>query len=159
MRGWKIIMGTLCAAVAVTPGPSSPAPTQEPLIVGNRRQLLFDDRFVQQAKGVEFRVHRPQGGEFTTPRLRFEGEHLLLNVDTSACGELRVEIVGEQGQPVPGRALDDCDIIHTANEINRVVRWKGESAVEHLAGKIVRLRFVLRDADIYAFQFAPRGGI
>ena len=99
------------------------------------------------------------GGEFTTPPLRFAGEQLLVNVDTSACGELRVELLDEQGQPIPGHALQDCDLVHTANEISRVVKWKGESSVKDLAGKPVRLHFVMRDLDLYAFQFAERGGI
>lgn len=99
------------------------------------------------------------GGEFTTPALVFAGEQLLLNVDTSASGELRVEILDEQGGRVPGFTLDDCDIIHTANEIGRVVAWKGQSELKPLAGKPIRLRFVMRDVDLYAFQFAHRGGI
>jgi hypothetical protein len=100
-----------------------------------------------------------EGGEFTTPLLRFAGEQLLLNVNTSACGELRVEILDEAGKAVPGFALQDCDLVHTANEINRVVKWKGGSSVKDLEGKPVRLRFVMRDLDLYAFQFAERGGI
>ena len=99
------------------------------------------------------------GGEFTTPLLRFAGEQLLLNVDTSASGELRVELLDEQGQPIPNYTLNDCDLVHTANEINRIVRWKGESSVKDLAGKPARLHFVMRNADLYAFQFADRGGI
>ena len=99
------------------------------------------------------------GGRFTTPLLRFEGEQLLLNVDTSASGELRVEILDETGQPIPGYTLDDCDIVHTANEISRPVTWKGAGSVRALAGRPVRLRFVMRDVDLYAFQFADRGGI
>ena len=99
------------------------------------------------------------GGEFTTPPLRFAGEQLLLNVDTSASGELRVEILDEQGQPIPKYTLSDCDLVHTANEINRVVKWNGDTSVKDLAGKPVRLHFVMRDVDLYAFQFADRGGI
>ncbi len=99
------------------------------------------------------------GGEFTTPPLRFAGEQLLLNVDTSACGELRVGILDEQGQPIPGYAPQDCDLVHTANEISRVVKWRGESSVKALAGEPVRLHFVMRDLDLYAFQFAERSGI
>jgi hypothetical protein len=99
------------------------------------------------------------GGEFTTPPLRFTGEQLLLNVNTSACGELRVELLDDQGKPIPKYTLKDCDLVHTANEINRVVKWKGESSLKDLAVKPVRLRFVMRDLDLYAFQFADRGGI
>jgi hypothetical protein len=99
------------------------------------------------------------GGEFTTPLLRFAGDQLLLNVDTSAAGELRVEILDEHNQPIPKFSLADADLIHTANEINRVVKWRGESSLEFLAGKPVRVRFVMRDVDLYAFQFVDRGGI
>jgi hypothetical protein len=99
------------------------------------------------------------GGEFTTPPLTFAGEQLLLNVDTSASGELRVELLDEHGQPIPHYTLADCDLVHTANEINRVVKWNGDSSLNALAGKPVRLHFVMRDTDLYAFQFAERGGV
>ncbi len=99
------------------------------------------------------------GGEFTTPLLRFDGEQLLLNVDTSSSGELRVEIIDEMGKPIPGYSLNDCDIVHTANEINRPVKWNGKTDIKTLAGKPIRLRFVMRDVDLYAFQFTDRGGI
>ena len=36
-----------------------------------------------------------------------------------------------------------------------VVRWRQGGDTRSLAGKPVRLRFVLRDADLYAFQFVP----
>jgi hypothetical protein len=80
-------------------------------------------------------------------------------VDTSSSGELRVEILDEQGKPIPNHTLDDCDLIHTANEISRVVKWKGSSSVKDLSGKPVRLRFVMRDVDLYAFQFAERDNL
>lgn len=100
-----------------------------------------------------------QWGEFTTPLLQFTGDQLLLNIDTSASGEMRVAILDAQGNPIPGYMLEDCDLIHTANEINRVVRWNRQTSVTKLAGQPVHLHFALRDVDLYAFQFAERGGI
>lgn len=96
------------------------------------------------------------GGEFTTPLLSFAGRELALNVDSSATGMVRCEMIDEFGRPIEGYRLQDCDLIHTANEINRVVRWKGRSDVSSLAGRPVRLGFVYRDADLYAFQFVDR---
>lgn len=93
------------------------------------------------------------GGEFMTPPLKFTGRELVLNVDTSATGLARCELLTSNHQPIEGFRLADCDVIHTANDINRVVRWKGKSDVSSLAGKTVRLRVVYRDADLYAFQF------
>ncbi len=93
------------------------------------------------------------GGQFLTPVLNFTGDELVLNINTSAVGQVQVEILDENNKPIPGYTLEDCDQIYTANEINRVVRWNGESTVSKLAGKPIRLRFVLRDTDLYAFQF------
>ncbi len=95
------------------------------------------------------------GGEFTTPPVRFDGTVLLLNVDTSATGIVQVELRDAADRPLPGYRLEDCDRIHTANETDRVVTWKGKGDVRRLAGAAVRIRFVMRDADLYAFRFRP----
>ena len=93
------------------------------------------------------------GGEFTTPSLKFSGRELVLNVDTSAAGLVRCELLGEDGKPLEGYRLQDCDLIHTANEVDRLVKWKGKSDLSALAGKPVKLRVAYRDTDLYAFQF------
>ena len=63
-------------------------------------------------------------------------------------------MLGEDGKPIDGFSVDACDLIHTCNEVNRVVAWQGGSDVGEFAGKPVRLRFVLNNCDLYAFQFA-----
>jgi len=93
------------------------------------------------------------GGEFTTPTLLFEGNKLVLNVDTSATGMVRVGVLDENSKPIEGFSVDECDRIHTCNEINRVVTWRRKSDVGRLAGKPIRLRFTLLNCDLYAFQF------
>lgn len=93
------------------------------------------------------------GGEFTTPPLTFAGGKLRLNVDTSAAGIVQVEIRDADDAPIRGFTLEECDRIHTCNEIDRVVTWKRSADVSSLAGRPVRLRFAVRDADLYAFQF------
>jgi len=93
------------------------------------------------------------GGEFTTPPLGFKGRKLTLNINTSATGIARVACLDKAGKPIPGFTLEDCDIIHTANEINRTVTWKGRSDLRSLADKTVRLHFAMRGTDLYAFQF------
>lgn len=93
------------------------------------------------------------GGMFMTPLLRFSGSELVLNVDTSAAGELQVEILDRLGSPIEDHRLQDCDLIHTTNEINRTVTWKGKSDISRFAGSPIQLRFAMRDVDLYAFQF------
>jgi len=93
-----------------------------------------------------------RGGEMVTPPLVFAGRELTLNVATSAAGEARVEVQDSAGQPLAGRRLSDCDPVF-GDELDRVVTWKGNSDLTSLAGRPVRLRFVMRDADLYAIQF------
>ena len=93
------------------------------------------------------------GGEFTTPPLLFNGRRLVLNIATSATGIAQVGILDVAGKPYDGFAASQCDRIHTCNEINRTVTWQRNSDLSRLAGKPVRLRFVLSNCDLYAFQF------
>jgi len=93
------------------------------------------------------------GGELVTKPVVFQGSKLLLNFATSAAGAVRVEIQDADGKPVPGFALDDATEI-IGNEIERAAAWKSGADVSALAGKPVRLRFALRDADLFALRFA-----
>ena len=93
------------------------------------------------------------GGEFTSEPLRFTGGKLVVNVDTSAEGTLRVALLDGEGKALPGLGLQDCDLVHTANEISRVIKWKGNADLSRFAGQPVRLRFALKNTHLYAFQF------
>src|SRR5262249_5419902 len=95
-----------------------------------------------------------RGGELLTRILEFSGKHLALNFATSAAGGIRVEIQDELGRPIPGFALADA-VEAIGNEVDRVVRWKGGDSVKALEGKRVRLRFVMKDARLYAMCFRP----
>ena len=95
------------------------------------------------------------GGELATKPLVFAGDLLRLNVDTSAGGTVRVEVQDAEGRAVGGFAATEADEIN-GNYIRKDVTWNGSSDVSSLAGKVVRLRFVMRDAKLYAFQFAAR---
>ena len=92
------------------------------------------------------------GGEMTTKLLKFTGKELEINYSTAAAGSLKVEIQDEQGRPVPGFSLADAVQI-VGDEIERVVTWKQGRDVVGLAGKPVRLRFVMKDAELYSLRF------
>jgi len=92
------------------------------------------------------------GGELITKPLVFEGARLMLNFSTSAAGGVGVELQDAAGAPIRGYALADCSEVF-GDALARTVTWKEGADVSRLAGKSVRLRFVLRDADVYAFQF------
>jgi hypothetical protein len=110
-----------------------------------RRYTLRLDGFVS--------IHAPMsGGGLITKPVQFDGKKLTLNFATSAAGSVRVEIQNAQGEPVPGFTLDECPPIF-GDCIERTVSWKTGSDVGSLAGKPVRLRFALEDADLFAVQF------
>ena len=94
-----------------------------------------------------------RGGEFTTKPLRFTGSRLLLNYSTSAAGSVQIEMQDETGSPLPGFALADMRELY-GDELEAVATWKSGASLKALAGKVVRLRVVMRDADLYALRFA-----
>ncbi len=92
------------------------------------------------------------GGEVLTKPLTFRGGRLVINFSTSSIGHVRIELQDEAGRPLPGFALADADEI-VGDATRRTVTWKGSPDVSALAGKVVRLRFVLKDADLYSIRF------
>jgi hypothetical protein len=110
-----------------------------------RRYTLRLDGFVSVSAPMS-------GGELITKPIRFKGRRLELNFSTSAAGGVRVEIQDATGNPLPGFALADCPAIF-GDAIERPVTWSQGPDVGALAGRTVRLRLVLNDAEVYAFQF------
>jgi hypothetical protein len=67
-----------------------------------------------------------------------------------------VEIQDIDGKPIPGfRLVDSRDLF--GDLVEQEVRWDGGPEVSAVAGRPVRLRFVMKDADLYSFQFRDNG--
>ena len=113
-----------------------------------RRYTLRMDGFVSAEAPMS-------GGELVTKPIVFAGGQLVLNVATSAAGSVRVEIQDAQGKSLPGHSLKECAEVF-GDSIEHVVTWKAGDDVSALAGQPVRLRFALKDADVYAFRFRER---
>ena len=92
------------------------------------------------------------GGDFVTKPLVFKGKELIINFSTSAAGSVCVEIRNQQGEPIKGFTLAESVEIY-GDEIERVVTWKQGSDLSTLKGGPVRLRFVLKDADLFSIRF------
>ena len=109
-----------------------------------RRYTLRLDGFVS--------VNAPwKGGELITRTLKFDGRKLAINFATSAAGSVQVEIQHPNGTVVPGFGLNDCRELF-GDSVDRTVTWQGGPDVSKLSGNALRLRFVLKDADLYSFQ-------
>lgn len=92
------------------------------------------------------------GGEMLTKPFTFSGKKLELNFASSAAGGVQVEVQDESGKAYPGFALADCSEM-LGDDIERIVAWKNGSELGSLAGKTVKLRFVMKDADLYSLRF------
>jgi len=92
------------------------------------------------------------GGEMITRPFRFTGDTLLLNFSTSAAGFIKVEILDLQGNTIQGYELENSKEV-IGNEIEKAVSWQGNPDLKQLMNKPVRLRFVMKDADLYSLKF------
>jgi hypothetical protein len=93
----------------------------------------------------------PEGGSITTVPMRMHwATRPMVNVDARG-GEVRLEILDEQGQPLPGCAAHECQPI-TGDHMRQVVSFNSPrgSFVRH-TGR-VRVRVHLRQASLYALK-------
>ncbi|MCD6395877.1 MAG: hypothetical protein J7M40_20525, partial [Planctomycetes bacterium] len=94
------------------------------------------------------------GGEMVTKPLIFKGKKLLMNYSTSAVGYVKVAILNEDRKPLSGFDAAEAVEIY-GDEIERTVSWKHGADVSRLAGRPIRLKFVMKDADLYSIKFQP----
>lgn len=92
------------------------------------------------------------GGELVTKPIIFLGSELSLNYATSGAGSLKVEIQKADGTPIPGFTLEDSAELF-GDSVAQPAVWKNGADVSKLAAQPVRLRFQLKDGDLYSFQF------
>ncbi len=96
------------------------------------------------------------GGELATPAIRFEGAQLQLNLDTGGGGSVKVELQDHQGRPLTNYTESDASFL-CGNSVRMPVRWGERTEVGELSGRPIRIRFVMRDCKLYAFQFTSSG--
>ncbi len=117
---------------------------RQPDIPGRMRRLsLPPHRFVSLHAGYG-------GGECITKQLTFDGSELRINYATSGIGSVQIGLQDERGAPIEGFALADMEPIY-GDELDRPVRWTGGD-LSRVSGQPVRLRFVLSDADVWAWR-------
>ena len=88
-------------------------------------------------------------GTLTTKPLVFHGEKLVINAD-AASGQLVAELLDADGKPIQGFGKRDCDGINT-DKIRHTVSWNGNSDLLALAGKVIKVKFYLRETKLYSF--------
>lgn len=122
------------------------SPTEMSMFMfGGGHYKLRLDGFISVNAGYE-------QGEFVTKPLKFAGDELEINFSTAGAGEIRVELQDTHGKPIPGFSLAESVPIK-GDSISEIVAWKENSDVSSVAGKTVRVRFVMNEADLYSLRF------
>jgi hypothetical protein len=144
--------------------------------VGEYERAVY--RFIQRLDGfVSADATYDREGTLVTKPFTFEGNRLILNIDTDAMGYAQVGFLDSAGNPIEGFSVDQCVYIN-GDFIGTEVEWienpevvtipHGESIedvmadaahlvftrdVSKLQGKTVQLVFRMRGAKLYAMQF------
>ena len=102
------------------------------------------DRFVcLQAKD--------EPGVMITRPFELAGDQLLVNVEAPE-GDISVEILNREGEPIPGFTREDAPPFQGVDELRLSVSWQEKKDLGSLKGRVIRLKFYLREARLYAFQ-------
>jgi hypothetical protein len=107
-------------------------------------------RMTQRLDGFVSLDAEDEAGTIVTRLLIFKGSKLALNA--AATGVVRVGLLNEAGESLSGFDVSSCDPIRS-DSVGHVVTWNGNSNVDALAGRIVRVKFEMQNSKLYAFQF------
>ena len=119
------------------------------------------DGFVSLDAGAE-------SGEVVTRTLWCRGGILAVNADASdpsvwrregnrwkkhpgGKGEVRVELLDENGSVLPGFEAERCDPLRV-DSLAHAVSWSGQSDLSSLKDRKIRIRFLLSNAKLYSFR-------
>jgi len=97
-----------------------------------------------------------------------EGDRLVINAACGAGGYLKVEVRDATDGVLPGRGLEDADIF-TGDSVRHTVTWQGDASLPLPlnvdSGTVYtrfiphrRLRFVMKNAELYSFAIERSGG-
>jgi len=86
-------------------------------------------------------------GTVTTKPFKLAGDKLQVNVRGD---EFLVEVLDQQGEPIPGFSANEATKYEHTDDLRLTPTWKKRLAT--LTGRIIRLRFHLKNANLYSFQ-------
>lgn len=99
------------------------------------------------------RARSGNAAAITTRPVRFSGRHLFLNAHIG--GSIAVEVLDRSGRVIEPFSLGNA--IRVAGDGTKLaVRWQGGASLADVANREVRFRFVLTDAQLFAFWVSRR---
>ena len=74
-----------------------------------------------------------------------------MNFAAKTGGSVRVELQDADGQTIEPFSAANAAL--TGDSLSKAVTWGDQTDLRQLTGKAVRIRFVLKDAQLYSFRF------
>lgn len=90
-----------------------------------------------------------EGYALSKPML-LKGNSFHINYSSSSIGYVKVVLVDTDGNEIPGFGEADAMKI-TGDKIDYPVTWKSGKLISSLGDKPVKVKFILRDADLFSF--------
>ena len=104
---------------------------------------------------VSMNAGKDEGYLLTEP-LIFDGNYLFVNADVDGKkSTLYVEIIDENGNAIDGYTKKECNVLKKADSTKSMITWKNNADLSALANTPVRLKFYLKDGDLYSFWISP----
>ena len=131
-------------------------------------QAMHGNRHITWGRGMGLAQLRGDGfcslrarrfpGMLVTKPLVWPGGRLLVNaacLGGTGSGSFRTEVLSEDLSLLPGLSREETDPL--GNDGTRQVQtWRGDPlALDSLAGRTIRFRFLLDDYDLYSFRALP----
>jgi hypothetical protein len=120
-----------------------PAPGQQKRVIGLATLRL--DGFASLRAGAT-------AGEVVTKALPVNGTSLWANANAKT-GTLKAELLdAATGAVIPGYTLANSVALQV-DSVRAKLQWQGVTDLSGLAGRSVRIRFSVQNADLYSFWF------
>lgn len=97
-------------------------------------------------------LHTDADGEVITEKLEFNGDYLFINAKVK--GSISVEILDENKDTLNGYDALSC-IPMTGDSTKYGVTWKDKKNLIELKGRKIRLKFIIKNGDLYSFWISP----
>jgi hypothetical protein len=91
-------------------------------------------------------------GSITTRTMRNASGSLLVNVNASR-GSLRAELLGVDGNPIPGYTANDCLPVQS-DGLEELIQWRDHSKLPE-SQEALRIRFLITGTLLYGFYAGP----
>ncbi len=111
---------------------------------------IFMERMTMRVDGfTSLHADYNEGFVITKPVI-LNGDRFQLNYATSSIGYVKIVLLDENGKEIPGYGMIDA-VKTQGDKIDWNIAWAGKKTIKDLKGKTVKIKFVIRDADVYSF--------